>query len=197
MNIITGLKNLLFNPKEFFENAPKGMLIPFIVTLVYGIVSLFASLPILFKTMEMLPSELQGMEGIIIGTTVVTTLITVFVTWIVVSLLFFACVKIIGYAKCSFKDMLRVISYPAVILTIQVILTALISLIGTPASIVTLILSGVFLFWTIPVWVFGIQSITGMETKAVFKCIAAPIILMIVVSIVSFVMTMNATVPAI
>ncbi|MDO5844758.1 MAG: YIP1 family protein [Methanocorpusculum sp.] len=193
MNIITGFKNLLFNQKAFFADAPKGFLVPVLITLIYAVVAVIASLPALTPTLN----TVGELAGFVIGVTVVSTIIVIFATWIIVSLIFFACVKVIGYAKCSFKEMLRVISYPAVILTISSVITGLITLIGTPNAIATLILSGAFLVWTIPIWVFGIQSITEMEVKKIVKCIAAPVIIMIIITIVSTVMAMSATVPAV
>ena len=65
----------------------------------------------------------------------------------------------------------------------------LVGLIGTIDPLASLALQGAVLFWCIPVWIYGITSITDLPPKKVFTCILIPIILMIIMSIVFYVIT--------
>lgn len=188
MNIITGIKNILFDQKAFFENAPKGLGVPVLVTAIYAVVSLIIALQ---SVMEM-SSMFGDMGAFVIGISAVTTIITVFVTWLLTTLFFFACLKLIGYAKCSFKEVLNVVSYGAIPLTIYAVIVGLVSLIGTPDTLATLILSGVILLWTIPIWLFGFESITDIPRKKIVICILIPVAIMVIISVVSFLMTATA-----
>lgn len=184
MNLINSVKNLLFNPTEFFKTAPKGFFVPILVTLIYAAVSVIVSLP----TYLSIAGTHPNLAAVIAGTSIVSAVIVIFVTWILLSLFFFGCLKIIGYAKCSYKEVLKVVSYGAVPLTIQVIVTWLIGFIGTPEPVLTIILSGAFLIWTIPIWIAGFESITDIPRQKIITCVMIPVIVMVIVTITSFVL---------
>jgi len=174
MDMKNAMKYLLFDQKQFFEECPKGLLIPALITLLYTLISIVFILPG------------DALTAVI---TVLSAVIGVFLSWAIVAELFLAGVKIIGHAKCTFKQMLTVTGYASGIMAIGAVLSGLVGLIGTIDPIVTLALQGAVLFWCIPVWVFGIASITELPPKKIFTCILIPIILMIVLSIVSYVIT--------
>ena len=110
-----------------------------------------------------------------------------FVTWVFVSAMFFACLKFIGYAECSFKDALSVCSYVSVILIISAVLTTLVWFIGTAPAILLLALQGVFLLWSIPVWYFGFASVCDIPAKKLRVCVAVPVIVMALFSLMSLI----------
>ncbi|HJJ50206.1 MAG TPA: Yip1 family protein [Methanocorpusculum sp.] len=174
MNIKNAVNNLLFDQKQFFAGAPKGLLIPVLLTLLYSLVSIIFILP---------GDALTAM--IVIISSVIGTL----VSWAVVAAMFFAGVKLIAHAKCSFKQVFTVIGYASAILAIGAVLSGLIGLIGTPDPLATLALQGAILFWCIPVWIYGIASITDLEPKKVLTCIIVPIIVMVIVTLMSFAST--------
>ncbi|WP_304910541.1 Yip1 family protein [Methanocorpusculum sp.] len=178
MNMKNAVKYLLFDQKQFFEESPKGLLIPALITLIYS----------LLAVVFILPGDI--FTAVI---TVVAGIIGIFISWAVVAGLFLAGVKILGYAKCTFKQMLAVTGYASAILAIGALLSGLVGLVGTIDPIVSLALQGAVMFWCIPVWIFGIASITELPPKKVFTCILIPIILMIVMSIVSYVITASLT----
>ncbi len=190
MNILTGLSHLLFNQKEFFEHdAPKGIKLPLLITVIYSFVAILSTLPAVSGLMTSVP---DGLGGVIIVTSVVSTVITILISWLIVALIFFALVKIIGYATCSYKDVLGVTGYVSALLIIYSLITYLVSFIGTPNTLVTLILSGVFLLWSIPVWYFGLLSVCGdIPRKKIIISIAIPVIIMVITSVVSYAMTLG------
>ena len=155
-----------------------------LITAVYAVVSALVSIPLLGEAAALVPAELSG---IIIGTGVISTLIMTFITWVFVSALFFACLKFIGYAVCSFKDILSVCSYVSVILIISSVLTLLVWFIGAAPAVLLLALQGVFLLWSIPVWYFGFAAVCDIPAKKLKMSIAVPVILMVVVSLFSLI----------
>ena len=185
MKFFASLYNLLFDQKTFFaENKPAGLKIPILVTAVYAVVSALVSIPLLGEAAALVPAELSG---IIIGTGIISTLIMTFITWVFVSALFFACLKFIGYAVCSFKDILSVCSYVSVILIISSVLTLLVWFIGAAPAVLLLALQGVFLLWSIPIWYFGFAAVCDIPAKKLKMSIAVPVILMVVVSLFSLI----------
>jgi len=174
MNMKNAMKYLLFDQKQFFEEAPKGLLIPALITLLYTFITFGFIL-----TGDVLTMIITVIGGII----------GVFLSWMIVAGLFLAGVKLIGYAKCTFKQMLAVTGYASAILAIGALLSGLVGLVGTIDPLVTLAMQGAVMFWCIPVWIFGIASITELPPKKVFNCILIPIILMIAMSVVSYVIT--------
>jgi len=178
MDMKNAMKYLLFDQKQFFEECPKGLLIPALLTLLYTLISIVFVLP---------GDVLMAVIAIL------SAIIAVFLSWVIVAGLFLAGVKIIGYAKCTFKQMLTVTGYASAIMVIGALLSGLVGLIGTVDPIVTLLVQGAALFWCIPVWVFGIASITELPPNKVFICILIPIILMIVISIASYIITASLT----
>lgn len=185
MNTFSSLYNLLFDQKTFFaENVPKGLKIPFLITAVYAEVSALASIPLLVDATALVPAELSG---VVIGSGIVSAVIMTFVTWVFVSAMFFACLKFIGYAECSFKEILAVCSYVSVILIISAVLTTLVWFIGTAPAILLLALQGVFLLWSIPVWYFGFASVCDIPAKKLRVCVAVPVIVMVLFSLMSLI----------
>lgn len=174
MNMKNAVNYLLFDQKQFFAGAPKGLLIPVLLTLLYSLVSIIFILP---------GDALAAMI------TIISAVIGIFVSWAVVAAMFLVGVKLIAHAKCSFKQMFTVIGYASGILVIGALLSGLIGLIGTPDPLATLALQGAVLFWCIPVWIYGIASITDIEPKKVLTCIIVPIIVMIIVTLISFAST--------
>jgi len=174
MNTKNAIKNLLFDQKQFFEECPKGLLIPSVITLLYALITIIFSIP--------------G-DALIAVITVISVVIAVFISWVIVAALFFAGVKFIGYATCTFKQVLAVTGYASAILAIGSLFSGLVSLIGTIDPIANLVLQGAVMFWCIPIWIYGIASITELPPKKVFTCILIPIIIMIVFSIISYALT--------
>ena len=178
MNSKNAIIYLLFDQKQFFEECPKGLLIPVLITLAYTLLSIVFLIPA---------------DPFMAVMTVIGGVIGVFISWAVVAGMFLAGVKLIGYAKCTYKQMLAVTGYASAILAIGALLTGLVGLIGTVDPLMNLAVQGALMFWCIPVWVFGIASITELPPKKVFTCILIPIILMIVMSVVSYIMTASLT----
>lgn len=189
MNILIELKNLLIDQREFFKTAPKGLKIPFLITLIYALISSIASIPPLMTVADSLKGNM-GTAVIIIS--VLSVIISAFIVWIFVSLMFFISLRLFGKINCKFEDVMGVVSYGAVPLSIEVIITSLISLIGTPDPLAALLLSGAILFWTVPIWVFGFQSITDEPENKIMKCVIAVVIVMAAATLISFGMSMSA-----
>ena len=140
MSFFKSAYNLLFDQKAFFENRA-GLAVPVILTLVYADVSTVAGIPLLMSTADMIPGE---MFGVLVGTAAVSSVISAVVIWFAVSAFFFACLKFIGYAECSYKQVLAVCGYVSAILILQSVFTGLVSLIGTAPAVLLLVLQGVF-----------------------------------------------------
>lgn len=185
MHIFSSLYNLLFDQKTFFSgNAPSGLKIPILVTALYAVVSALVSIPLLSEAAALVPAELSG---IIIGTGVVSSLIGTFISWVFVSVLFFACLKFIGYAACSFKDVLAVCGYVSVISGISAVLTVLVWFIGPAPAVLLVVLELVFLLWSVPVWYFGFSAVCDVPAKKMRVCVAVPAVLMAAVSLLSLI----------
>jgi len=174
MDTKNAIKNLLFDQKQFFSEYPKGLLPPMMITLAYALIAIVFSL-----SSDPLTAVLTVIGGII----------GIFISWAVVAEMFLLGVKHIGHAKCTFTQMFTVTGYASAILAIGALLSGLVGLIGTPDLFVSLILQGAVMFWCIPVWIYGIASITDLEPKKVFNCILIPIIIMVVFSIISYAIT--------
>ena len=174
MDTKNAIKNLLFDQKQFFEECPKGLLIPVLITLLYTLITFVFTLSGDIFTAVI---------------TVISTIIGIFISWAVVAEMFLLGVKHIGHAKCTFTQMFTVTGYASAILAIGALLSGLVGLIGTPDLFVSLILQGAVMFWCIPVWIYGIASITDLEPKKIFNCILTPIIIMVVFSIISYAIT--------
>jgi len=178
MDMKNAVKYLLFDQKQFFEEAPKGLLIPALITLLYSLISI---------------AFIITGDVLTVVITVIGGIIGVFLSWAIVAGMFLAGAKLIGYAKCTFKQMLAVTGYASAILAIGALLSGLVGLVGTVDTLVSLAVQGAVLFWCIPVWVFGIASITELPPKKVFTCILIPIILMIAMTVVSYIITASLT----
>ncbi|MDO5845978.1 MAG: YIP1 family protein, partial [Methanocorpusculum sp.] len=180
----------LFQQKEFFEHdAPKGVKLPLLLTIIYSVVAALSVIPALGPALAMVP---EGLHGIGIGTSVIGTIVTIIISWLFVALIFFAFVKIVGYATCSYKEVLSVTGYVSVLLIICSILTFLVSMIGSANSIALLLLNGAFLLWSIPVWYFGLASVCGdIPKKKLVISIVIPVLIMVIVSVVSTMMAVS------
>lgn len=178
MNSKNAIINLLFDQKQFFAEGRTGLLIPVLITLAYTLLSIVFLIPA---------------DPFMAVMTVIGGVIGVFISWAVVAGMFLAGVKLIGYAKCTYKQMLAVTGYASAILAIGAVLTGAVGLLGTIDPLMNLAVQGALMFWCIPVWVFGIASITDLAPKKVFTCILVPMILMIVMSVASYMMTASLT----
>ena len=183
MSFISSAYNLLFDQRRFFEeNTNRGLLVPGVLTILYAIVSVIFSIPALSDAAAQVPG---GLGGTVVGISAVSAILYLLLTWVVVSALFFFCLKFIGYAACSFRDVLSVCGYVSGILLVSAVLTGLVSLIGTPAAVLSLLLQGVFLLWSIPVWYFGFAAVCDIPQKKLKLSIAIPIIIMVVNTVVT------------
>ena len=63
-------------------------------------------------------------------------------------------------------------------------LTGLVSFIGTPAPVLLLLLQGVFLLWSIPVWYFGFSAVCDIPEKKLRTAVAVPVIVMAAFTII-------------
>ncbi|HJJ83095.1 MAG TPA: YIP1 family protein [Methanocorpusculum sp.] len=178
MSFLQSTYNLFFDQKSFFENR-NGLRVPIILTLVYAVVSTVAGIPIMMSTAAGIPSELFGM---LVGITAVSSVISVVVIWFAVSAFFFACLKFIGYAECSYKQVLEVCGYVSAVLILQSVFTGLVSLIGVAPAVLLLLFEGVFLLWSIPVWYFGFASVCNIDEKKLRLSVAVPVIVMAVIT---------------
>ena len=181
MSFFFFLYNLLFDQKAFFENRA-GLRIPIILTLVYAVISTAAGIPIIISTAAGIS---EGIFGMLVGITVVSSVISAVVVWVAVSAFFFACLKFIGYAECSYKQVLAVCGYVSAVLILQSVFTGLVSLIGTAPTVLLLILQGVFLLWSVPVWYFGFASVCSIPEKKLRMSVAVPVIVMALFTVIS------------
>ena len=181
MSFFESAYNLFFDQKAFFENRD-GLKAPIIITLIYAVISAVASIPILMSTSAVVPAELFG---VLVGATAVSSVISAVVVWFVVSAFFFACLKFIGYAECSYKQVLAVCGYVSAILIFQSVFTGLVSLIGTAPTVLLLVLQGVFLLWSIPVWYFGFASVCEIPEKKLKMSVAVPVIVMALFTVIT------------
>ena len=116
------------------------------------------------------------------GTAAVSSVISAVVVWFAVSAFFFACLKFVGYAECSYKQVLEVCGYVSAILIVQSVFTGLVSLIGAAPAVLLLLFEGVFLLWSIPVWYFGFASVCNIDEKKLRLSVAVPVIVMAVIT---------------
>ena len=181
MSFFKSAYNLLFDQKAFFENRA-GLRIPIILTLVYALISTAAGIPIIISTAAGLS---EGIFGMLVGTAAVSSVISAVVVWFAVSAFFFACLKFIGYAECSYKQVLAVCGYVSAILILQSVFTGLVSLIGTAPAVLLLVLQGVFLLWSVPVWYFGFASVCSIPEKKLRMSVAVPVIVMSLFTVIS------------
>ena len=178
MSVFTKIKNLFIEPALFFENPKRGLAVPFIITLVYAVISALCALPGVKDALKLTAEmgvPLDGMETVMYVTTGVSAFFTVFVTWIAMSLLFLITLKIFAKSAINFKEVLNVTSYGAIPLAICAGLECLIGLfVGTPLSWASLVLSAAVLFMTMPIWVKGFAAFeAGPEKKILVSVIVA------------------------
>lgn len=181
MSFFQSAYNLFFDQKAFFENR-EGLRAPIILTLVYAVISVIASIPVLLSTAAQLPGEFFG---VLVGATAVSSVISAVVVWFVISAFFFACLKFIGYAECSYKQVLAVCGYVSGILIFQSVFEGLVSVIGTAPAVLILVFEGVFLLWSVPVWYFGFKSVCDIEEKKLRMSVAVPVIVMAVFTVIT------------
>jgi len=184
MNIFTRTADLLFDQKKFFaEEKSKKVRWAFLIVLIAGIIAGIISYFTLTNSI-VTTANLGPMGGIITVSTVVMAIITVIILWLVISLAFFICLKLFGHSDCKFGGVLRVQGYVVGLTILETILVFLVSFIGTPAPIATLLLALVFYAWSIPIWFFGFKSIsTKITTKGVWISILVPVIIMAIITI--------------
>lgn len=182
MNFFASAYNLLFDQKTFFsQNAGKGLRLPAVLTVVCAVVSALLALPALLSASSVIP--VGGDAVVAVG--VFTVVFNVFLNWVVVSALFFASLKFIGYAECSYKQSLAVCGYVSAIILVQTVLLSLVGMIGSPLPVLTLLLQGVFLLWSVPVWYFGFAALCEVPAKKLRTVVAVPVIVMAAVSVIS------------
>ncbi len=182
MNFVQSAYNLLFDQKAFFSQKRDGLKNPLLITLIYAVVSCIAALPTLYDAGLLMP---DGLGVIVIVTGIISGFFSIVLSWVVVSAIFFGCLKFIGYAECDFKQVLAICGYVSGILLISSVFTGLISVIGVANAAALLILSGVFLLWSVPVWYYGFKTICDIPEKKLKNVVAVPVILMTLVAVVS------------
>lgn len=182
MNFFASAYNLLFDQKTFFaQNAGKGLLLPAVLTVVCAVVSALLAIPALQSAASVVPFG----GGAVLAAGVFAMVFDVFLNWVVVSALFFASLKFIGYAKCTYKQSLAVCGYVSVIILVQTVLLSLVGMIGSPLPVLTLLLQGVFLLWSVPVWYFGFASLCDVPEKKLRTVVAVPVIVMAAFAVIS------------
>jgi len=186
MNIFTRTGDLLFDQKKFFaEEKSKKVGWAFLIVLIAGIISAIVTY---FTVIPEVPDNvnLAGMEQILKISSVISTFITVIIAWLLISLLFFICLKLFGHSDCKFSGVLRVQGYAVGLSILETILVFLVSFIGTPAPLATLLLALVFYAWSIPIWFFGFKAIsTKISGKGLWVSILVPVIIMAIISVIS------------
>ncbi|MBQ3011862.1 MAG: YIP1 family protein [Methanocorpusculum sp.] len=182
MSFFVSVYNLLFDQQTFFAQNSARLTVPVILTILYSVISAVFAIPILLTAASAIPGDFTGL---MVGVGTVSTIISGIITWVAVSALFFACLKFIGYAECSFSQILSVCGYVSGLLIVQAVLTGLVSFIGTPAPVLLLLLKGVFLLWSIPVWYFGFSSVCDIPEKKLRTAVAVPVIVMAAFTIIS------------
>lgn len=167
--------NLFFNQRVFFEeDASLKAGIPFLLTLGYAVLAAISA--------YIAASGLDVSIGI---AGAAGAGFTVLIAWILLSLVFLISLKVIGRAACTYKNVLCVCGYVSALMMFETLLTLILSLIGAANPVVLLLLSGVFLLWSIPVWYFGFRASAASSDKRVMISVIVPVIIMAIVTIIN------------
>lgn len=167
--------NIFLNPRVFFEeDESQKITVPLLLTLGYAVLSALATV--------IAASPLNQSESYIGA---VGAGFSVFISWILVSLLFFISLKVIGHVASKYIDILRASGYVSGLMMLHALLLIIINLIGIPNHFVLLILSGVFLLWSIPIWYYGFRATAACPDKKLMISVIVPVVIMAVISIIS------------
>lgn len=167
--------NLFLNPRVFFEeDASQKITVPLLLTLGYAVLSALAAVVAASPLNQ--PENYIGAVG---------AGFSVFISWILVSLLFLISLKVIGHAASKYTDILRASGYVSGIMMMHALLLIIINLIGIPNQFVLLLLSGVFLLWSIPIWYYGFRATASCPDKKLMTSVIVPVVIMAIISIIS------------
>ena len=163
MEYTTTAKTLLFDQRRFFtekQMTSAGLGLSAGFTLLYACVA-----------------AVFGSQGNPISA--LTVLATVLVGWIIVTGIFFVCISTIGHASCSLRSVAEVTGYGSIPLLIGTILTGgITATIGGFSSGLTTLMNFAVLFWCIPIWVYGLSTVSGLPAGNVLTLIAVPVLAM-------------------
>ncbi|HJJ48959.1 MAG TPA: YIP1 family protein [Methanocorpusculum sp.] len=198
MSIVKSIRNLFFEPAQFFENyTKKGLGIPILITVIYGVL---AAVYAFLSTMQKPAAMAMNIPGVsaeeimpaIAGGSAFGAFFTAIIAWIAMSLLFFFALKIFCKPAPGFKDVLHITSFGAIPLAVSAIIEILISFAGTPNAWAILVLSAAVLFITIPIWVKGFEKIGAGPEKKILTAVIIACLIPVVISVVTTIMGTGA-----
>ncbi|MDO5845789.1 MAG: YIP1 family protein [Methanocorpusculum sp.] len=190
------IANLFLHPKKFYEqnavngDAPRGLLISALLTLIYSILSSAALIPAVIRVLQ--SGEVQaGLENAVIATTISLQILSIFVEWAIVALWFFLFLRYISSARCTYTQVLAVTGYVSAILSIGAIVSGVAAILyaGAAPLYASFLITSIFLVWSIPLWYFGCSSIcSGVPKKEIVCSIALLTAVMLACSLLRIVL---------
>jgi len=185
MNIFKRTGDLLFDQKKFFaEEKSKKVGWAFLIVVISGIIAAIVAYFATNNSVEIMANIPAGMGGIAVASSIISAFISTIIGWLLVSLLFFICLKLFGHSDCKYSGVLRVQGYVMGLCILETVFLFLVSFIGAPAPIATLLLAYAFMAWSIPIWFFGFKSIsTKISRKGLWASILVPVIIIAVITI--------------
>ncbi len=184
MTFAENVKLLLFDPKQFFADSTvtQSLKLPMLFTAVLALCAAISAYTVSVSAGDLIGmSEMNGILGIIGA---VTGFISIFLAWLVVTILFFLFVKGITHTKTGVKPFLAVTGYASLPIAVGTVLMLLVNALfpQTFDGWLGFLLNLIVLFWCIPIWIYGFSATGDVPVRAVAMALLVPLILMIALS---------------
>lgn len=186
MTSVNDMKALLLNPKEFFaleETKLDSLKFPVIITAVYAIIVAIAAYVTSGTAADMIGMpEMAGILGVV---GVITGLLSVFVGWVFMAVVFFIFVKFITHTETPIRPFLAVTGYASLPLLVGSLLTLIVGFFisGIFDGWLGFLLNLLILLWCLPIWLYGFSAATKVPVNLIFKAILIPVVLMILMGL--------------
>ncbi|MDD3977208.1 YIP1 family protein [Methanomicrobium antiquum] len=205
------LKELLFSPKQFFEelnNKPENLKFPAIIIFVLAVISAISAAIVTSATSALFPEEMAFLAVVITVFTIVFTIVFTFILWVVAAGIFHIISSFLK-AKGTFNRSLEITSYgmiPQIFGTLlssvlvymhfsslnlypvssQAEIEALTTAISTgPLMTAGGIISLIFVLWSANIWIIGFMKCREMDVKSALIAVGIPVGIYILVSFVA------------
>lgn len=184
MTIVETVKTLLFDPKTFFTDPTvnQSLKLPMFYTGILAVLTAISS----YSTSASVGDAMgmSNMSGVLGAIGAVTGFITIFITWLIITVLFFIFIKLFTHTKTGLKPFLAVTGYASLPILIGTVLSLLVNAVAVDAfnGWMGFILNLVVLFWCLPIWIYGFSTVSDAPVRAVATALLIPLIIMIAFS---------------
>ncbi|MDE4908494.1 YIP1 family protein [Methanogenium marinum] len=214
MSIMTNIADILLRPAAFFNGRFEGdkpdLKMPLLIVLLYGIVAALSAANVSSVTMGMMPTEIAGMESLMIGIGVFSAFIGALLFWVIIAAIFHGISALRG-GKGDFQRTLAVTGYGTLPMVFGSILSgiiiyfalsdvtirpvsdpmqisaALTEIMSSPSMTIAGVVSLIFVLWSANIWVFGMQEARSISGKDALITVGIPVVIYCLITFLPYI----------